>query len=78
MGIPEMIGTIELSPRAILNPGSVGQPRDRDNRAAYAIFDLDRQTWKAYRAAYDIIRVQKLILDGGLPPRHAVRLSEGW
>ena len=78
MGIPEMIGTIELSPRAILNPGSVGQPRDRDNRAAYAIFDLDRQTWKAQRVAYDFVRVQKLILEVGLPSRHAVRLSEGW
>lgn len=78
MGIPEMIGTIELSPRAILNPGSVGQPRDRDNRAAYAIFDLDQQTWTAHRVAYDIIRVQRLILEFGLPPRHAIRLSEGW
>lgn len=78
MGIPDMIGTIDLLPRAILNPGSVGQPRDRDHRAAYAIFDVERQTWKANRVAYDIARVQKLILEVGLPPRHAIRLAEGW
>jgi len=67
-----------LKERAILNPGSVGQPRDRDPRAAYAIFSPEIQTWETRRAEYDIKLVQKMILDAGLPSRHAERLSGGW
>jgi predicted phosphodiesterase len=68
----------ELKERAILNPGSVGQPRDRDPRAAYAIFDPEANIWEPHRVEYDIKSVQKRILDAGLPPRHAERLSGGW
>jgi predicted phosphodiesterase len=68
----------ELTDRAILNPGSVGQPRDRDPRAAYAIFSPDLFTWEPRRVEYDIKTVQKMILDAGLPARHAERLSGGW
>jgi diadenosine tetraphosphatase ApaH/serine/threonine PP2A family protein phosphatase len=67
-----------LKERAILNPGSVGQPRDRDPRAAYAIYSPLEQTWEPRRVEYDIPAVQKLILDAGLPPRHAERLAGGW
>jgi predicted phosphodiesterase len=67
-----------MKERAILNPGSVGQPRDRDPRAAYAIFDPDARTWEPRRVEYDIKTVQKRILDAGLPPRHAERLAGGW
>jgi diadenosine tetraphosphatase ApaH/serine/threonine PP2A family protein phosphatase len=67
-----------LKERAILNPGSVGQPRDRDPRSAYAIFHPKEKTWEPRRVAYDIQSVQKRILDAGLPPRHAERLSGGW
>jgi len=70
--------TVTLKQRAILNPGSVGQPRDHDPRAAYAIFDPDALTWEAHRVSYDIASVQKRIQEAGLPPRHALRLSEGW
>jgi predicted phosphodiesterase len=70
--------TIALVPRAIINPGSVGQPRDRDPRAAYAIFDPERATWEPRRAEYDITAVQKRIREAGLPVKHAVRLAEGW
>jgi predicted phosphodiesterase len=68
----------KLNPRAILNPGSVGQPRDRDPRAAYAIFDPDSGTWEPRRAVYDIPAVQKRIRAAGLPEKHAARLAEGW
>lgn len=69
---------IPLTRRCIINPGSVGQPRDRDPRAAYAIFDAGARTWEARRVDYDISIVQKRIHDAGLPPRHAMRLAEGW
>lgn len=64
--------------QTILNPGSVGQPRDRDPRAAYAIFNSEESTWQAFRVAYDVSTVQQRILAVNLPRRHALRLSEGW
>ena len=67
-----------MNQRAILNPGSVGQPRDRDPRAAYAIFNPEAKIWEPRRVEYDIKSVQKRILDAGLPPRHAERLAGGW
>jgi len=68
----------QLEPRMILNPGSVGQPRDMDPRAAYALLDTERLTWVACRVAYDIEAVQRRILGAGLPQRHAERLAIGW
>lgn len=76
--IPKPGLALELTPRAILNPGSVGQPRDRDPRAAYAIFDAKAQTWEPRRVEYDIKAVQQRIRDAGLPDKHAARLAEGW
>jgi diadenosine tetraphosphatase ApaH/serine/threonine PP2A family protein phosphatase len=66
-----------LKERAILNPGSVGQPRDRDPRAAYAFFYPDVKIWEPHRVEYDIKSVQKRILEAGLPPWHAERLAGG-
>jgi predicted phosphodiesterase len=68
----------QLRERAILNPGSVGQPRDRDPRSAYAIFQPEAGIWEPHRVEYDIKSVQKRILAAGLPPRHAERLAGGW
>jgi predicted phosphodiesterase len=68
----------QLTERAILNPGSVGQPRDRDPRAAYAIFQPEEHSWTPHRVEYDIKSVQKRILAASLPPRHAERLVGGW
>ena len=68
----------KLEDRAILNPGSVGQPRDRDPRAAYAIYYPRTHTWEPHRVAYDIKAVQKRIHAAGLPTRHAERLTDGW
>jgi predicted phosphodiesterase len=69
---------LALQVRAILNPGSAGQPRDHDPRAAYAVFDLENYTWEAHRVPYDIQGVQQRIYTAGLPHRHALRLAEGW
>ena len=69
---------ITITGRAILNPGSVGQPRDHDPRAAYAIYDPDQLSWELHRVQYDVLSVQKRIYDAGLPRRHALRLEEGW
>ncbi len=70
--------TIQLRPRMILNPGSVGQPRDRDPRAAYAIYDTEARTWTPRRAEYNVAEVQQRIREFGLPEKHALRIAEGW
>jgi diadenosine tetraphosphatase ApaH/serine/threonine PP2A family protein phosphatase len=78
MGAPSLDEPTTLRPYMILNPGSVGQPRDRDPRAAYAIYDTEAKTWQARRVAYDIAAVQQRIRDVKLPEKHAIRLAEGW
>jgi diadenosine tetraphosphatase ApaH/serine/threonine PP2A family protein phosphatase len=70
--------TITLRSRLILNPGSVGQPRDRNPRAAYAIYDTEARTWTPRRVAYNIPEVQERIRAAGLPEKHAARIAEGW
>jgi len=69
---------IEMNSRGILNPGSVGQPRDRDRRAAYAIYLPEEKLWTSRRVDYDVTPVQTRIRVAGLPKRHAQRLAEGW
>ena len=69
---------IQLHDKMVLNPGSVGQPRDHDPRASYGILDLSENTWEIHRVEYDIPAVQKRILEVGMPEKHAVRLAEGW
>jgi putative phosphoesterase len=61
----------------VLNPGSVGQPRDSDPRAAYAVVDLDAFTVDEYRVAYDVEAVQDDIEAAGLPRRTGSRLERG-
>jgi diadenosine tetraphosphatase ApaH/serine/threonine PP2A family protein phosphatase len=63
--------------RTLLNPGSVGQPRDRDPRASYLILDLEAGTATWGRAAYDIDAVAAMMLGAGLPTRLADRLHVG-
>lgn len=70
--------SLTLKTRTIINPGSVGQPRDHDPRAAYAIFYPETQLWEPHRVTYDITGVQQRIYQNGLPRRHAMRLSQGW
>ena len=69
---------ITLSPRMIINPGSVGQPRDHDPRAAYVIYNTEENTWDYRRLTYDIPAVQTRMADALLPERHIVRLQAGW
>jgi len=76
--VPEDSTQLALAPRAILNPGSVGQPRDRDPRAAYAILDLEQYTWECHRVPYDIPAVQERMRKADLPERHILRLAAGW
>jgi diadenosine tetraphosphatase ApaH/serine/threonine PP2A family protein phosphatase len=61
----------------VLNPGSVGQPRDGDPQAAYAVLDLDGLAVAQHRVEYDIDRVQKAVADANLPARIGNRLAEG-
>ncbi len=69
---------LEKANRAILNPGSVGQPRDSDPRAAYAILDTERSTWLPRRAPYPIEVTQAHMRAAGLPERLINRLDFGW
>ena len=71
---------LELSPtqRLIVNPGSVGQPRDNDPRAAYAILDLETMTLIHYRVSYPIELTQSQMREARLPKRLIDRLSFGW
>ena len=63
------------SARVILNPGSVGQPRDGNPRASYAIYDSVRAQFEVFRVAYDIGRAQEASLEAGLPQVLAARLA---
>ncbi|ANE42478.1 metallophosphoesterase family protein [Deinococcus puniceus] len=65
------------SARVILNPGSVGQPRDGNPKASYAIYDSVRGHFEVFRVAYNIARAQEAALDAGLPQVLAARLAIG-
>ncbi|MBD0290067.1 MAG: metallophosphoesterase family protein [Thermoleophilia bacterium] len=63
--------------RWLLNPGSVGQPRDGDPRAAYAVLDLGAGRAAFRRVPYPVEQTQEEIADAGLPPALAARLEHG-
>lgn len=69
----------ELEPGAayLINPGSVGQPRDNDPRAAYAIFDAAARTVALRRVPYDLMTTERKIIDAGLPEKLGLRLALG-
>lgn len=71
------IGLVLGESRLIINPGSVGQPRDGDPRASYAIYDSQTGMVRLYRVAYDISATQTKMAKHGLPMRLAARLSQG-
>jgi predicted phosphodiesterase len=68
---------IEPNKRYLLNPGSVGQPRDADPRAAFAIADLDNSTVEFWRVPYEIGKVQSRMRKAGLPEPLVQRLEFG-
>lgn len=63
--------------RALVNPGSVGQPRDGNPAASYLVLDTDAGTVQFHRVSYDIDATQKLMREAGLPARLVERLSYG-
>jgi predicted phosphodiesterase len=76
--MPEPFIPLSMAPRAIFNPGSVGQPRDRNTMASYAIYTDDQKLWAFQRVSYDISAVQARMETVNLPNRHIQRLSAGW
>jgi predicted phosphodiesterase len=68
---------VELSGRWLLNPGSVGQPRDGDPRAAWLLLDLEQRAASFHRVAYPVEETQSEMRDRGLPPPLAARLARG-
>jgi predicted phosphodiesterase len=70
---------IDLDParRYLINPGSVGQPRDRDPRASYAMYDSALRRFTLHRVAYNVEAARKRILAAGLPNILADRLVHG-
>jgi diadenosine tetraphosphatase ApaH/serine/threonine PP2A family protein phosphatase len=69
--------TIELAGRWLVNPGSVGQPRDGDPRAAWLFADLERRSAAFRRVSYPVERTQAEMVEAGLPPLLAARLAVG-
>lgn len=71
--------TIEVKAghKYLFNVGSIGQPRNRDPRASFAVFDSDKNTVTRYCIPYDIATAQQKILTAGLPERLSNRLSSG-
>lgn len=63
--------------RLIVNPGSVGQPRDGDPRAAYAVYDAQAETLTHFRVEYDVVATQRKMREHGLPEFLAERLAHG-
>ncbi|MDO8577842.1 MAG: metallophosphoesterase family protein [Dehalococcoidales bacterium] len=63
--------------RLFLNPGSVGQPRDGDPRASYAVYDSETKTIRLCRVPYDVAATQSKMLKNKLPPGLILRLSYG-
>lgn len=77
--IPSDSEPIPLDPenRYICNPGSVGQPRDADPRASFAVLDMQAMTFTIHREEYDIAAAQAQTQDAGLPNILAERLAVG-
>ena len=68
---------IDMTKKYFINTGSVGQPRDADWRAAYCIYDLDKNVVEQRRVKYDLATAQKKIIKAGLPRLLAERLAIG-
>jgi diadenosine tetraphosphatase ApaH/serine/threonine PP2A family protein phosphatase len=64
-------------PRLVMNPGGVGQPRDGDPRAAYALYDSDARRVAFHRVEYDVAATQRKMAAAGLPRYLIERLSHG-
>lgn len=79
LGHTHVQGTEEVADGHVVNPGSVGQPRDGDPRAAYAVLDIDAREVAVtlHRVAYDVEAVREAVAAAGLPERTGNRLIRG-
>ena len=68
---------VEAGCKYLINPGAVGQPRDGNPQAAYAIYDEESGQIKLHRVDYDIAAAQQQMIDAGLPSNMSLRLSQG-
>ena len=75
--LSENIGLALGQSRLVINPGSVGQPRDGDPRASYAIYNSEVKIARLYRVAYDISATQHRMVELNLPMRLVARLNYG-
>jgi predicted phosphodiesterase len=68
---------LDVGNRYLINPGSVGQPRDGDWRSGFAVFDSESQIVSFHRLPYDLRKAQDRIINANLPQRLATRLAAG-
>jgi predicted phosphodiesterase len=68
---------VEPGTRYLLNPGSIGQPRDGDPRAAFAIADREHGVIEFWRVPYDVVAVQRRMVDADLPAPLVTRIAFG-
>ena len=76
-GLAPADAEFELNGRWLLNPGSVGQPRDGDPRAAWLLLDLERRFAEFRRVTYPVEKTQAEMRELGLPPLLVTRLERG-
>jgi len=69
--------SLEPGATYLINPGSVGQPRDGIALASFGILDTNRLVYRNLRVAYGVQETQRKVLQAGLPPELARRLAEG-
>ncbi|MBU8901235.1 MAG: metallophosphatase family protein, partial [Victivallales bacterium] len=69
--------SIQTGFKYLFNVGSIGQPRNRDPRTSFAIYDSEEKTVTRFRIPYGIASAQRKILAAGLPERLALRLETG-
>jgi diadenosine tetraphosphatase ApaH/serine/threonine PP2A family protein phosphatase len=75
--LSENIGAVLGRDKMIINPGGVGQPRDGDPRASYAIYDSEARIIRLHRVVYDIKLTQQKMVKLNLPVRLISRLEKG-
>lgn len=76
-GLQQLTVELRQTGKYMINPGSIGQPRDGDPRAAFVLYDTESRTVTFFRVPYDIAAAQEKIFEAGLPERLAIRLEEG-
>lgn len=76
-GLQQLTVQLRETGKYMINPGSIGQPRDGDPRAAFLVYDTEQRAVTFFRVPYNITGAQEKIFAAGLPERLAIRLEEG-